>query len=212
MEDFGDPLLKFDPALPSENGTKLKSPSSISSASSKSTVAQSSNIWNDVNINAGDDDDDEDVVYLSEDPLTKVSLLSSSSSTPRSSSDLFLRASRKPVFDAPSSKAAVFGSSRSRSRGTTSATSVGYSVRDDPFSAMKSTFTGGELSRKDVADDGMYEMRSRNSRSQNSSGSPPGDSGHGLNPSFVLVDIPIEATDTLPSFAIKYHVTVSCAR
>ncbi|OQV22569.1 hypothetical protein BV898_03395 [Hypsibius exemplaris] len=30
-----------------------------------------------------------------------------------------------------------------------------------------------------------------------------------LNPSFVLVDIPIEQGDTLPSFAIKYHVTTS---
>lgn len=47
-----------------------------------------------------------------------------------------------------------------------------------------------------------FEMRSRNTQQ------PLPNNHLDLNPSFVLVDVPIEAADTLPSFAIRYHVTV----
>ncbi|GAV04691.1 hypothetical protein RvY_14938-2 [Ramazzottius varieornatus] len=47
-----------------------------------------------------------------------------------------------------------------------------------------------------------FEMRSRVRR-------PDEVPSNQLNSSFVLVDVPIEPGDTLPSFAIKYHVTTS---
>ncbi|XP_055354525.1 lysM and putative peptidoglycan-binding domain-containing protein 3-like isoform X2 [Paramacrobiotus metropolitanus] len=58
----------------------------------------------------------------------------------------------------------------------------------------------------DVSRGRSFEMRARNVGAQ-----PPSQSvsPSNLNPSFVLVDIPIESSDTLPSFAIKYHVTTA---
>ena len=76
------------------------------------------------------------------------------------------------------------------------------SLHHDAASRMQASTSRGFSPVPTEPSSTSFEMRSRTRR-------PDDSPSNQVNSSFVLVDVPVEPGDTLPSFAIKYHVTVN---